>query len=97
MQNPGYMQGIRRRESPAETPTPRKPSTKIDPDYYASKKIEPMDVIEDWELGHHLACVLKYIGRFGLKGDDQKDYVADLEKAKWYLERKIGIETNKIG
>jgi hypothetical protein len=67
----------------------------INPQYYASKKIEPIAVIEDWDLGHHLACCVKYISRFKLKGD-QSDAVDDLKKAVWYINRKIEIESNKI-
>ena len=57
----------------------------LNPKHYTNTKIEPMDVIEDWELPHHLACVLKYIKRHREKGKP----VEDLKKAEWYLCRYI--------
>lgn len=56
------------------------------PDHYAKgRKFEPIDVIEDWELGFHLGNALKYISRAGRK----ENYLDDLKKAVWYLEREI--------
>ena len=51
--------------------------------YIADRTIQPIDVIEDWELCHHLACALKYICRMGRKDSDADD----IEKAVWYLKR----------
>jgi hypothetical protein len=53
--------------------------------YVAGRTIEPIWVAEDWNLNHHLACALKYIARAGRKHDEIKD----LNKAVWYLERRI--------
>ena len=53
--------------------------------YAAGRQYEPIDVIEDWALGFHEANALKYISRSGRK-DNQ---IQDLEKAVWYLERRI--------
>ena len=56
------------------------------PSHYAEgRQYEPIDVIEDWALGFHEANALKYISRSGRK-DNQ---IQDLEKAVWYLERRI--------
>ena len=56
------------------------------PNHYAhGRKYEPIDVIEDWQLGFHLGNTVKYIARAGRKDD----MVQDLEKARWYLDRKI--------
>lgn len=56
------------------------------PDHYAKgRNYEPIDVIEDWELGFCLGNALKYISRAGRKDD----FLNDLLKAKWYLEREI--------
>lgn len=55
--------------------------------YIAGRHIEPIQVIEDWDLNHHLACALKYIARAGRKHDEVKD----LKKAVWYLERRIKL------
>lgn len=53
--------------------------------YTEGRKYEPIDVIEDWELGFNLGNAVKYISRAGRKDD----IVQDLEKARWYLEREI--------
>ena len=46
---------------------------------------EPIDVIEDWNLGFNLGNAVKYISRAGRKDD----VITDLEKARWYLDREI--------
>jgi hypothetical protein len=48
---------------------------------------EAIKVIEAWELDFHLGNVVKYISRAGKKDPDKE--LQDLQKAKWYLERKI--------
>jgi len=53
--------------------------------YIDGRKIEPIDVIEDWELGFHLGNALKYISRAGRKDDVKQD----INKAIWYLQRFI--------
>ena len=55
------------------------------PHYCEGRKYEPIDVIEDWNLGFHLGNVLRYISRAGRK----EDMIQDLEKARWYLDREI--------
>jgi hypothetical protein len=57
--------------------------------YLQGRKIEPLDVIEDWGLDkdYYLASVIKYIARYG-----RKDGVVGtqcLRKARFYLDRKI--------
>jgi hypothetical protein len=59
--------------------------------YLEGRVIEPIEVIEAWDLSHHLACVVKYIARAGRKNP----IVEDLSKAEWYLERAIAIERDK--
>ena len=51
--------------------------------YVDDKTIEPLDVIEDWRLPHHLACVVKYVARWDRKGDP----LDNLDKAIRYLQR----------
>ena len=59
--------------------------------YTAGRKHEPLDVIEDWDLDYHLGNVIKYIARAG-----RKDLlVRDLEKAMFYLAKRIKIEDDK--
>jgi len=56
------------------------------PSHYAEgRKYEPIDVIEDWELGFCLGNAVKYISRAGRKNDA----LEDLKKARWYLDREI--------
>lgn len=55
--------------------------------YVEGRKIQPIQVIEDWELNHHLSCTIKYISRSGRK----HDAIKDLKKAIWYLERRIKL------
>lgn len=57
------------------------------PSHYTSGKIEVIDFIEDQQLGYHLGNVVEYVARAGKK--DPSKEVQDLEKARWYLERKI--------
>lgn len=57
------------------------------PPHYVSLSPEPIDVIESWGLGYHLATTLKYIARAGKK--EGAPIIQDLEKARWYLSRKI--------
>lgn len=55
--------------------------------YVEGRKYEPVDVAEDWELDKdaYLFNVFTYISRAGRKDD----IVQDLEKARWYLDRRI--------
>lgn len=55
--------------------------------YGGDKPYEAIKVIEAWKLGFHLGNVVKYISRWNKKGDP----IENLEKAVWYLQRKIDI------
>lgn len=56
------------------------------PKHYAEgREYEPIDVINDWELGFNLGNTVKYISRAGRKNNA----IEDLEKAKFYLEYEI--------
>ena len=57
------------------------------PAHYTDGQIEVIDFIEDKKLCFHLGNSVKYISRAGKK--DPTKTLQDLEKAKWYLERKI--------
>jgi len=62
------------------------------PDHYGKGKKDPYEVIkviEAWELGFHLGNVIKYIPRAGKK--DPQTEIEDLQKAKWYLKRRIKL------
>lgn len=53
--------------------------------YLEGRTIEPLEVIEDWELDFHIGQVVKYCARAGRKGSE----LQDLKKARFYLDRKI--------
>lgn len=53
--------------------------------YIEGRMIEPITVIEEFGLCHHLACVVKYLARAGRK----TSLMNDLKKAGWYLDREL--------
>lgn len=58
------------------------------PDHYGGDTTyEAIKVIEAWQLDFHLGNAVKYICRAGKK--DPAKELEDLNKAKWYLERRI--------
>jgi hypothetical protein len=57
------------------------------PSHYTSGGIETIDFIEAKELGFCLGNAIKYIARAGKK--DKNKTIEDLEKAKWYIDRRI--------
>lgn len=68
---------------------------KMDPVHHPSHyqgKIETIEYIEDKGLNYHLGNAVKYISRAGRKGGMNK-YVEDLQKAKWYIDRAIELQT----
>lgn len=63
------------------------------PKHYTDTKIEVIDYIEDKKLGFCLGNAIKYISRAGrkqslVKTKKQKE-IEDLEKAIWYIKRRI--------
>ena len=57
------------------------------PSHYNTGRFETIEVIEDWDLDFCLGNAVKYISRAGKK--DPSKEIEDLEKAVWYIERKI--------
>ena len=57
------------------------------PSHYNLGKIEVIDAIEDWKLDFSTGNAVKYIARAGKKNPEKE--VEDLEKAIWYLNRKL--------
>lgn len=55
------------------------------PDHYQGVGIEVIDVIEAFNLDFCLGNVIKYALRCGKKDEA----IQELEKARWYLDRKI--------
>jgi hypothetical protein len=66
-----------------------KPAYAVDhPIHYGGDTVyETIKVIEAWGLGFHLGSAVKCISRAGRKDPDAE--IEDLEKARWYLDRKI--------
>ena len=63
------------------------------PKHYNFGKYEVIDVLEDWFANDPwLWQVGRYIARAGRKDNE----VQDLEKAKWYLERRIARAKAKV-
>lgn len=62
------------------------------PSHYNQGKIEVIEFIEDKQLGFHLGNAVKYIARAGKK--DSAKEVEDLQKAIWYIQRKIELFEN---
>ena len=62
---------------------------KINPTYYIGASMQLIDVIEQFKLGHHEACVLKYIIRY-----KDKNKLEDLKKGHGYLDRLIERYSN---
>ena len=63
------------------------------PSHYTDSKIEVIDYIEDKNLGFCLGNAVKYISRAGKKKDNGRDLIEkeieDLQKAIWYINRRI--------
>ena len=58
------------------------------PEHYGGDHpYEAIKVIEAWELDFSLGNVVKYISRAGKK--DPSNELEDLQKAQWYLQRRI--------
>lgn len=55
--------------------------------YGGDNTYEAIKVIEAWELDFHLGNAVKYICRAGKKAGNST--TVDLEKAIWYLQRKL--------
>lgn len=55
------------------------------PPHYTAGGIETITFIEAKDLNYRLGNVIKYVSRAEKKGDP----LADLKKARWYLEREI--------
>lgn len=63
------------------------------PGYYKSGGIEPIDYIIAKDMDFLIGNVCKYISRAGLKNPEKE--LEDLEKARFYLDKKIEMLKNK--
>lgn len=70
------------------------------PSHYADSEIEVIDYIEDKKLGFCLGNAIKYISRAGKKQENGRTFrekeIEDLQKAIWYINRRIYELTNNI-
>lgn len=57
------------------------------PSHYTDHALEPIHVINSWELNFNLGNVIKYVARAGKKRGNTR--LQDLQKAKQYLEFEI--------
>ncbi len=58
------------------------------PDYYKGKTgLQPLDLIDDFDLNFALGNVIKYVCRAGRK--DNESRLKDLQKASAYLNHEI--------
>ena len=57
------------------------------PSHYTDGNIEVIEYIEDKKLGYCLGNAVKYISRAGKK--DPAKEIEDLQKADWYIKRRI--------
>lgn len=64
----------------------------MNPEYY-QKKVQPIDLIDAFDLNFNLGNVIKYTARANYKHDNPKE---DLIKAIYYLRRELKkYETDK--
>lgn len=59
------------------------------PAHYADTKIQPIEVMEDWNLDRYQSNALKYMKRSGKKVPTLKGEIEDTKKSIWYLERRV--------
>lgn len=57
------------------------------PSHYNQGKIETIDFIEDQKFDFHIGTAIRYLCRAGHKWNEKED----LEKAIWYIQRKIDL------
>lgn len=55
--------------------------------HYEARRIQPVQIIEMYQLGFHLGNVIKYV----LRSDKRGQQLRDLQKARWYIDRAIKV------
>ncbi len=61
------------------------------PKHYTQGSMEVITAIEGLALDYHQGNILKYVSRYRYKNG-----VEDLRKAKWYIDRLLYIEEQRI-
>lgn len=61
------------------------------PSHYGGEgnPLEVVNILEHYELNHHLASAVEYILRARAKHPTLAGYLRDLKKARWWLDRQI--------
>jgi hypothetical protein len=59
------------------------------PSHYTDGGIETIDFIEAKKLNYHIGNAVKYLSRAGKKGSSKVEEIQDLDKAIWYIRRRI--------
>ena len=68
-----------------------KPQEQVGGTHYSRLGIEPIQFTEANGLGFHEGNIVKYVSRWR-----NKNGIEDLKKAKWYIERLLELETNRV-
>jgi hypothetical protein len=93
--NPAVIQGFTGKQYElmdfTPPPIPQVADAVNHPPHYKTGGIEVIDFIEAKGFNYRLGNVIKYVSRASHKGN----YIQDLEKAKWYLEREINKAKNE--
>ena len=87
---PPRMQAVQENQIIVEAPT--KADNVNHPAHYKVGGIETIDFIEAKKLNYNIGNVVKYVTRADHKGNR----LEDLEKARWYLDREIGILSEEL-
>jgi hypothetical protein len=66
--------------------------TQVGGSHYRRHKYETWDVIADWELGYFDGNAVKYLSRWRYKHATPEGRIADLEKARHYIDKLIEME-----
>ena len=61
------------------------------PKHYTQGNMEVITAIEGLDLDYHQGNILKYVSRYKYKNG-----IEDLRKAKWYIDRLLYIEEQRI-
>ena len=61
------------------------------PKHYTQGNMEVITAIEGMALDYHQGNVIKYVSRYRYKNG-----IEDLRKAKWYIDRLIYIEEQRV-
>lgn len=62
-------------------------------EHYRRHQYETWDVIKDWDLGYFDGNAVKYLSRWKHKHATHEGRIADLQKARHYIDKLIEIET----